>query len=51
LPDGESLGKYRVDRNFLPEGGVEISVPDTAEFAFNQIKSSDYIKSRVGIAY
>ena len=51
LPDGERLGKYRVDRNFLPEGGVEISVPDTAEFTFNQIKSSDYIKSRVGIAY
>ena len=51
LPDGESIGKYRVDRTFLPEGGVEISVPDTAEFTFNQIKSSDYIKSRVGIAY
>ena len=51
LPDGERLGKYRVERNFLPEGGVEISVPDTAEFTFNQIKSNDYIKSRVGIAY
>lgn len=51
LPDGESVGKYRVERNFLPEGGVEISVPDTAEFTFSQIKSRDYIKSRVGIAY
>ncbi|WP_404449699.1 SDR family oxidoreductase [Sutcliffiella horikoshii] len=51
LPDGERKGEYRVEHNFLPEGGVEISVPDTAEFAFNQIKSSDYIKSRVGIAY
>ena len=51
LPDGERIGKYRVDRNFLPEGGVEISVPDTAEFTFSQIKTSDYIKSRVGIAY
>ena len=51
LPDGERVGKYRIDRNFLPEGGAEISVPDTVEFTFKQIKSSDYIKSRVGIAY
>lgn len=51
LPDGKSVGKYRVDRNFLPEGGVEISVQDTAEFAFSQTKSSDFIKTRVGIAY
>ncbi|MDQ0862396.1 NAD(P)-dependent oxidoreductase [Bacillus sp. V2I10] len=51
LPDGERVGKYRIDRNFLPEGGAEISVPDTAEFSFKQIKASDYIKSRVGIAY
>ncbi|UOE62256.1 SDR family oxidoreductase [Priestia filamentosa] len=51
LPDGESVGKYRVDRNFLPESGVEISVSDTAEFTFSQIKSSDYTKLRVGIAY
>jgi uncharacterized protein len=35
----------------LPEDGVEISVSDTAEFAFSLIKTSDYIKSRVGIAY
>ena len=51
LPDGERVGKYRIDRNFLPEGGVEISVQDTAEFTFRQIKTSDYIHSRVGIAY
>jgi uncharacterized protein len=51
LPDGERVGKYRIDQNYLPEGGVEISVPDTAEFTFRQIKTSDYIKSRVGIAY
>ncbi|MCM3153778.1 NAD(P)-dependent oxidoreductase [Priestia megaterium] len=51
LPDGERIGKYRVDDDFLPEGGTEISVSDTAEFTFSQIKSSDYIKSRVGIAY
>ncbi|MFH5780004.1 NAD(P)-dependent oxidoreductase [Heyndrickxia oleronia] len=51
LPDGERLGKYRTVSHFLPEGGIKISVPDTAEFAFSQIKSSDYIKMRVGIAY
>ncbi|WP_203247213.1 NAD(P)-dependent oxidoreductase [Sporosarcina beigongshangi] len=51
LPDGERLGKYRIDRNFLPEGGIKISVSDTAEFTFSQINSSDYIKTRVGIAY
>ncbi|WP_066307410.1 NAD(P)-dependent oxidoreductase [Bacillus sp. FJAT-29814] len=51
LPDGERVGNYRVERNFLPEGGAKISVPDTAEFAYKQIKASDYKKSRVGIAY
>ena len=51
LPDGERVGKYRVERDFLPEGGVQISVPDTAEFTYQQINSYDYIKSRVGIAY
>lgn len=51
LPDGERVGKYRIDRNFLPKGGAEISVPDTAEFTFKQIKAIEYIKSRVGISY
>ena len=51
LPDGEKIGKYRIERSFLPEDGVEISVPDTADFIFRQIKKSDYINSRVGIAY
>mgnify|MGYP001953608821 CR=1 FL=1 len=51
LPDGERLGNYRIERHFLPEGGSKISVPDTAEFAFSQIQSNDYIKTRVGIAY
>jgi uncharacterized protein len=51
LADGKRLGNYRVARNYLPEGGTKISVQDTAEFTFNQIQASDYIKSRVGIAY
>ena len=51
LPDGDRIGKYRIERNFLPENGAKISVPDTADFTFKQIKTSDYLKSRVGIAY
>lgn len=51
LPDGEKLGKYRTERNFLPEDGSQISVPDTADFAYSLLQSSDYIKARVGIAY
>ncbi|ULT59634.1 SDR family oxidoreductase [Neobacillus drentensis] len=51
LPDGERIGNYRIERNFLPEDGAKISVPDTAEFTFKQIIASEYIKSRVGISY
>ncbi len=51
LPDGEYTGNYRIERSFLPENGVEISVADTAEFAYQQIHSKEYLKSRVGIAY
>ncbi len=51
LPDGERIGKYRVERDFLPEDGAKISVPDTAEFTYRQIKTNDFSKSRVGIAY
>ncbi|MFP7296939.1 NAD(P)-dependent oxidoreductase [Neobacillus niacini] len=51
LPDGESIGEYREERDFLPEGGEKIHVSDTAEFAYKQIECNQYIKSRVGIAY
>lgn len=51
LPDGERLGNYRTEVDFLPEGGSKISVPDTAEFAYSLIESGEYIQKRVGIAY
>lgn len=51
LPDGHYTGNYRVERDFLPEGGTEISVADTAEFTYQQIQCTKYVKSRVGIAY
>ncbi|WP_342561033.1 SDR family oxidoreductase [Paenibacillus sp. FSL R7-0345] len=51
LPDGERVGKYRIKPDFLPEGGTKISTSDTAEFTYSQIKSREFIQSRVGIAY
>lgn len=51
LPDGIYTGTYRVEKNVLPIGGKEISVPDTAEFAFSQLKDERFIQSRVGISY
>lgn len=51
LPDGSFTGVYRVERNFLPEEGSEISVADTASFAYQQIFSKEFVKTRVGIAY
>ncbi len=51
LPDGERTGSYRVERDFLPEDGTVISVPDTADFVYEQIVSNTYVKARVGIAY
>lgn len=51
LPDGERLGNFRTERNFLPEDGSQISVPDTADFAYSLLHSGEYLKARVGIAY
>ena len=51
LPDGEAKGGYRTEKDYLPEGGKEISVGDTADFAYRQLEDTTYIKSRVGLAY
>lgn len=51
LPDGDCTSKYRVESSFLPEGGTVITVGDTAEFTYQQVKSTKFLKSRVGIAY
>ena len=51
LSNEEAVGEYRVERNYLPDGGLKISIQDTAEFTYNQIYSDDYIKTHVGIAY
>lgn len=51
LPDGEAKGGYRAEKDYLPEGGKEISVGDTAEFAYRQLEDTTYTRSRVGLAY
>lgn len=51
LPDGEAIGNYRVRKNYLPEDGQQISVGDTANFAFQELLAKNYTGSRVGIAY
>lgn len=51
LPDGEARGGYRTEKDYLPEGGKEITVGETAEFAYGQLESSEFLKSRVGISY
>lgn len=51
LPDGEAKGGYRVEKDFLPEGGKEISTGDTGEFAYQQLEDSAFVRNRVGIAY
>lgn len=51
LPEGEAIGSYRVERDFLPVDGTSISVGDTALFTYQQIASREYVGTRVGIAY
>ncbi len=51
LAGGEYTGVYRTESNFLPEDGVAISIPDTAEFTYQQVIIQKYIRARVGIAY
>lgn len=51
LPDGEATKTYRVEKDFLPHGGIKISVGDTAHFAYNELFTNAYINARVGLAY
>ena len=51
LPDGVAVGDYRTERDLLPEDGKQISVGDTAAFAFNELLQGDNIGFRVGISY
>ncbi len=51
LPDGEPEGRYRVEANYLPMHGEQISVCDAADFVYRQLSDESYHFKRVGIAY
>lgn len=51
LPDGDARGNYRIERDYLPVDGQQITVGDTAAFAYSELINSDYVGYRVGIAY
>ncbi len=51
LPDGPETGNYRVEKDYLPMEGTQISTGDTADFVYKQLSSNDFSQSRVGIAY
>ncbi|MFD2924380.1 NAD(P)-dependent oxidoreductase [Halobacillus naozhouensis] len=50
LPDGEAAGRIRHEVNYLPVDGKKITVGDTAQFAFEEIKESRFPRSRVGLS-
>lgn len=51
LASGNFTGCYRIERNFLPQDGVAISIPDVADLVYKQVLSADYMNTRIGIAY
>jgi len=51
LPDGVAQGNYRIEQDFLPLEGKQISVGDTASFAYEELISCNYLGTRVGISY
>ncbi|MBF0708065.1 SDR family oxidoreductase [Alkalihalobacillus hwajinpoensis] len=51
LPDGPAKGEYRVEKEYLPDGGREISTADTAAFVYKELFDRNHSRKRVGIAY
>ncbi|WP_175638237.1 NAD(P)-dependent oxidoreductase [Metabacillus schmidteae] len=51
LPDGTLTKKYRFSPDFLPLNGKEISVQDTAHFAYQVLLNNKFLTKRVGICY
>jgi putative NADH-flavin reductase len=51
LPTGERTGIYRYEKDFLPQDPSSISVYDTADFAYLQLESQQFIGFRVGLTY
>lgn len=51
LPDGEAVGNYRTEHDYLPEDGKKITVGDTANFAYDVLIDHKHSGFRVGITY
>ncbi|MBE5104984.1 NAD(P)H-binding protein [Bacillus thuringiensis] len=51
LIDGDMTEVYRTEKDILPEGGVKITVGDTAHFTWDLCNKNIYENSRVGISY
>jgi uncharacterized protein len=51
LPVGERIGKFRNEKDFLPDNPSSISIYDTGDFAYQQLFSKQFIGSRVGLTY
>lgn len=51
LPDGTLTKTYRSSPDILPLKGKEISVQDTAYFAYQELLNNNYLNKRVGICY
>ena len=51
LPEGEARGGYRIEEEYLPENGREISTGDTANFVYQELIEKNHIAKRVGISY
>lgn len=51
LPVGERVGRYRFEKDFLPENPSSISIYDTGDFTYKQLFTNEFIGSRVGLTY
>ncbi|CEG29673.1 NAD(P)-dependent oxidoreductase [Bacillus sp. B-jedd] len=51
LPVGERIGTYRVGRDMLPVNPSSISIFDTADFAFRQLESDEFLHCRAALTY
>ncbi len=51
LTNRNFTGCYRIERNFLPQDGVAISIPDVADLVYKEVLSMNYLNTRIGIAY
>jgi len=51
LPVGERMGVFRYEKDFLPVNPSSISIFDTADFAYQQLFTTEFIGYRVGLTY